>query len=172
MTINLLKSTPVFRDPIPPEMLVKHVELLGITISNDLKWDTHVSNIVKQANVSLPIFKLLHKFNCPKIHSLRVFLSFVRPLLEYACPVLHSQLSSELSDKIESVQKRSLRIIYKEGKIPYLFLLKAARITTLKKGGKKFACFSLNQSFPVPVLRTYSLNFTIPLDLDSPGQPH
>ena len=137
MTINFLKSTPAFCDPIPSEMLVKHVKLLGVTISNDLKWDTHVSNIVKQANVSLSIFKLLNKFNCPKIHSLRVYLSFIRPLLEYACPVWHSQLSNELSDKIESVQKRSLRIIYKEGKIPYSFLLKAARITTLKERREK-----------------------------------
>ena len=61
-----------FCDPIPPEMLVKHVKLLGVTISNDLKWDTRVSNIVKQANVSLSIFRLLKKFNCSKIHSLLI----------------------------------------------------------------------------------------------------
>ena len=76
MTINFLKSTPAFCDLIPSEMLVKHVKLLGVTVSNDLKWDTHVPNIVKQANVSLSIFKLLNKLNCPKIHSLRVYLSF------------------------------------------------------------------------------------------------
>ena len=115
-----------------------------------------------------PFFKLLNKFYCPKIHSLRVYLSFMRLLLEYACPVCRSQLSNELSDKMESVQKRSLRIIYKEGKIPYSFLLKAARITTLKE---RIACFSLNQSFPIPVPRTYSLIVSIPLDSDSPGQP-
>ena len=108
------------------------------------------------------VFKLLNKFNFPKIHSLRVYLSFIWPLLEYACLVWQLQLSNELSDKIESVQKRSLRIIYKEGQIPYSFLLKSARITTLKERRKKFTCFSLNQSFPIPVLRTYSLIFTIP----------
>ena len=42
-----------------------------------------------------------------------------------------------LCDKIESVQKRSLRIIYKESKIPYSFLLKSARITTLKERREK-----------------------------------
>jgi len=57
MTINFLKSTPVFCDPIPHEMLVKHVKLLGVTISNDLKWGTQVSNIVKQANLSLSILR-------------------------------------------------------------------------------------------------------------------
>ena len=118
-------------------MQVKHVKLLDVTISNDLKWDTHVSNIVKQANVSLSMFYLLNKFNCPKIHSLRVYLSFIMPLLECACLVWHSQLSSELSDKTELVQKHSLKIIYKEGKIPYSFLLKAACITTLKERREK-----------------------------------
>ena len=171
MTINFLKSTPVFCDPIPSKMLVKHVKLLGVTIFNDLKQDMHSSNIVKQANVSLSMFKLLNKFNCPKIHSLHLYLSFIRLLLEYVCPVWHSQLSNELIDKIELVQKLSLRIIYKEGKIPYSFLLKAAHITTLKERREKFAFFLLNQSFPIPILRTYSLIFTIPLDSNSPGQP-
>jgi hypothetical protein len=51
MMINFLKSTPAFLDPVPPEMMVKHVKLLGVTISNILLWDMHVLNIVKQGNV-------------------------------------------------------------------------------------------------------------------------
>ena len=47
MTVNFLKSTPVFCDPIPPEMLVKHVKLPGVKISNDIKWNKHVSNIIR-----------------------------------------------------------------------------------------------------------------------------
>ena len=58
ITINFLKSTPVFLDPTPPKMLVKHVKLLDVTSSNNLKWDMHVSNIVKQANISLSMLKL------------------------------------------------------------------------------------------------------------------
>ena len=51
-------------------MLMKHVKLVGVTISYTLKWDTYVSSIVRQANVSLSMFKLLNKFSYPKIHSL------------------------------------------------------------------------------------------------------
>ena len=57
MTINFLKSTPVFLYSIPPKMLVKHVKLLDVTISNNIKRDNYVANIVKQANVSLSILK-------------------------------------------------------------------------------------------------------------------
>ena len=37
MTINFLKSPTVFCDSIPLEILLKHVKVLGVTISNDLK---------------------------------------------------------------------------------------------------------------------------------------
>ena len=121
MTINFLKSTPVFLDLNQAELLVKQVKLLCIKISNNRKWEMHVSNIVKQASVSLSMLKLLNKFIYPKMHSLCVYLSFIRLLLKYACPVWHSQLSSELRDKIELsdlVQKHLLRIIYKGSKTP------------------------------------------------------
>ena len=42
-----------------------------------------------------------------------VYLSVVRPVLQYACPVLwHSCLPMYLSDNIELIQKRALRSIY------------------------------------------------------------
>ncbi len=41
----------------------------------------------------------------------RVFCSFIRPVLEYECPVWHSSLSNSLSDQIEHIQKRALKII-------------------------------------------------------------
>jgi hypothetical protein len=113
-------------------MLVKHVKLLGVIISKNLKLNMHVSNIAKQPNVSLSMLKILSRFNCPKMQSFRVYLSNIRPLLEYALTVWHIHLSSELIEKTESVQKCSLRIIYKERKIPYSSLLKSACITTLK----------------------------------------
>ena len=61
--------------------------------------------------------------------------------------------SSELRDKIESVQKRTE--FYKEGKIPYSFLLKAARITTLKERREKI-CLGFPKSV-ISDLRTEDL---------------
>ncbi|KAI8492569.1 hypothetical protein Bbelb_296100 [Branchiostoma belcheri] len=40
-----------------------------------------------------------------------IYIGFVRPVLEYACVIWHPGLTRELSQKIERVQKRSLRVI-------------------------------------------------------------
>ena len=41
-----------------------------------------------------------------------VYFTMLRPLLEYSCVVCHSMLTAELSGKLESAQRRALRIIY------------------------------------------------------------
>ncbi len=43
---------------------------------------------------------------------LKVYVTVVRPVLEYACQVSHSNLPQYLSHEIESVQKRALKGIY------------------------------------------------------------
>jgi hypothetical protein len=40
------------------------------------------------------------------------YVHVIRPVLEYACPVWHSGLTTEQTDLLENVQKRALRIIY------------------------------------------------------------
>ena len=41
-----------------------------------------------------------------------VYCYFIRPLLEYACPVWHSSLTCTLNNQLEDIQRRALRIIY------------------------------------------------------------
>jgi len=50
ITISFLKSTPSFKQPIPPKISVKQCKLFGISISSDMKWEVYVTNITKQAN--------------------------------------------------------------------------------------------------------------------------
>ena len=113
MPICFLKSSPIFLNPIPPEIYASSVKLLGVTISSNFKRDIHVKDIIHKANASIALLKLLSKYSVPPSHSLRLYTSFVRPHLEYACPVWHPGISLEESDKIESIQKRALRIIFK-----------------------------------------------------------
>ena len=150
LTINFLKTPPSFSCPIPPEMSVTTMKLLGVTISSDLKWDCHINDILKRANAAFSLLKLLKKFKCPKSHCLRIFLSFVRPTLEYACPVWHPGISIELSDRIEAVQKRCLRIIFNEGKVPYISLLRRANLVTLKERRAKITLRFANNALHNP----------------------
>ena len=60
---------------------------------------------------------------------LKVYLSSVSPVLEYAVPVWQS-IPNYLSDKIESIQKRALRIIFPSAD-NYNDALEVARLDTL-----------------------------------------
>ena len=41
-----------------------------------------------------------------------IYISVVRPVVEYACPVWHTNLPIYLSDNIEMIQKRAVRAIF------------------------------------------------------------
>ena len=81
-------------------------------MQNNLKWDLHVSEIVTKASKRIHILRVLKRNGVSSPHLLQVYFTLVRPLLEYCCPVWHSSLTINLSDKVELVQKRSMRIIY------------------------------------------------------------
>ena len=137
--ICFLKFSPCFLNPIPPEIYLFTVKLLGVTISSNLKWDIHVKDIIHKANASIALLKLLNKYSVSPSHSLRLYTSFLRPHLKYACPVWHPGISREESDKIESIQKRAWRIIFEEGKVPFSLLLKKLVWKPLSEGGRRCA---------------------------------
>ena len=87
-------------------------KVLGVTIQSNLKWDSHVNEIVGKASKRLHILRVLKRCGAPTHDLLRFYLALIRSVLEYCCPVLHSSLSVQLSERIERVQKRALRIIF------------------------------------------------------------
>ena len=89
-----------------PVDIVKHVKLLGVTISNDLKWNLHVDVICTKASKRLYALRLLKRSALPDPVLVNVYSTCVRPILEYACEAWHSCLPTYLSDQLESVQRR------------------------------------------------------------------
>ena len=92
---------------------VDHAKLLGVTISHDLSWNKHVENIVKKAGKILYMLYQLKRAGISQSDLVTVYLSVVRTVLEYACPVWHTNLQQYLSDNIESIQKRALKCIFR-----------------------------------------------------------
>lgn len=87
-------------------------KVLGIYISSDLTWNKHVDHIVSKASKRLFMMYQLKRSGVTQADLLKIYLSVVRPVLEYACPVWSSALPNYLSDRIEMIQKRALRAIY------------------------------------------------------------
>ena len=87
-------------------------KLLGVYVSCDLKWSEHVDAIVSKAASRLHFLKQLKRAGAPIRHLLHFYISVLRSVLEYACPVWHSSLTVAQSDALESVQKRAISMIY------------------------------------------------------------
>ena len=91
---------------------VDQVNILGVTVSNDLSWNIHIDNIIAKASKRMYMLYQLKRSGINQNDLLTIYVSVIRPVLEYACPVWHSCLPKYLSDNIEFIQKRSLKTIY------------------------------------------------------------
>ena len=65
---------------------VEKIKYLGVTITNDLKWNTHVSNICTKANRTLGFLRR-NLAACPLDVKESAYKGLVRPILEYSSSV-------------------------------------------------------------------------------------
>ena len=84
----------------------------GLTISKDLKWNQHITNIVQKANKRIYFIIQLKRAHVPEADIIKFYTTCVRPVMEFSCQVFHFALPSYLSNALERVQKRVLSIIY------------------------------------------------------------
>jgi hypothetical protein len=86
-----------------------NVKYLGLNITSDLRWNTHINNITNNANKTLGFLRRNLKISSPKIKTLAYF-SLVRPTLEYSSSVW-DPYTKENINKIEMVQRRAARFV-------------------------------------------------------------
>ena len=91
---------------------VDKFKLLGVFISADLSWDSHVNYIVTKASKRLYCIRILVHIGIPADDIILIYCSIVRSVLEYACPVWHPGLTQKQSKDIERIQKRCLSMIF------------------------------------------------------------
>ncbi len=83
---------------------VDSIKDLGITVSNDLSFRQHITDIVRSANVTANL--ILRNFTVRKpAFLMRLFNTYVRPKLEYGCQVWNPHKLEEI-DLIEKVQRK------------------------------------------------------------------
>ena len=104
-------------------------KLLGVTVDSNLKWENHVHSICSKASSRLYFLLLLRRSSVSKCDLLHFYETYIRPILEYACPVWHSSLTNEQCQRIETIQRRAMSIIDKQS--DYLNFCKANNLLTL-----------------------------------------
>ena len=67
---------------------------------------------MKKAGKRIYMLYLLKRAGVNQADLVTVYISVVRPVVEYACPVWHTNLPIYLSDNIEMIQKRDVKAIF------------------------------------------------------------
>ena len=88
---------------------VDSIKYLGVTITNDFKWNTHITNICTKANRTLGFLRR-NLFSCPKDVKEAAYTGLVRPVLEYGNSVW-DPLTKGLQEELEKVQNRAARSV-------------------------------------------------------------
>ena len=91
---------------------VRSHKALGLIIQNNLKWNEQISSVVAKASKRLHILRVLSRGGVPASDLTKIYYALIRPVLECCCPVWSNSIPTCLSDELERVRKRAMRIIY------------------------------------------------------------
>ena len=131
---NILKTVSSYTD-------------LGVNISASLKASLHCTQIAKKASARA---KLILKCFLSKstLNFVRAFKTYVRPLLEYACPVWNPNLLCDIN-LIENVQRVFTRKVFILCNMPVLSYDKRLRILGLERLELRRLHFDLIELFKI-----------------------
>ena len=139
-------------------------KLLGVIISDDLKWNANVEYAIAEAAKRLFALRLLKRAGVMPKDILKVYLCNVR----YAAQVWQF-IPAYLSDSIESIQRRALRIIFPNSS--YQQALDLTNLSTLANRRillcKKLKADMRDGSHPISFLAPKVTTRTMPYQLRS-----
>ncbi len=124
LELNTLKTVEMIvdfrRNPpaLPPLTImnstvtaVESFRFLGTTISQDLKWDTHIDSIVKKAQQRLFFLHQLKKFNLPQAHMTQFYSAVIESVLCSSITVWFGSASKSDIRRLQRTVRTAERII-------------------------------------------------------------
>ena len=119
-------------------------KLLGIWITEDLSWAKNCQEICKKAFSRLSMITKLKYVGVSIEDLLDIYILFIRSVTEYCAVAFHSSLTKEQSEKLEKIQKTSLKVILGESYVSYSAALEMCNLQTLyERREKRCLYFSL-----------------------------
>ena len=88
---------------------VDNGKYLGVTVTSDLRWNTHISNICTNANRTLGFLRRT-LFSCPQSEKEAAYKQMLRPIMEYGNSVW-DPYTDKLQEELEKVQNRAARFV-------------------------------------------------------------
>ncbi|MEW8548207.1 MAG: reverse transcriptase family protein, partial [Candidatus Thiodiazotropha sp.] len=111
LKITRQRKTPQTKYSIDGSHLeeVQHHPYLGVELTSDLTWKTHISNISERANRILNLLRR-HLYNCNQDVKTRAFTTLVRPHLEYSSTVWDPYFKQDIQT-LEKIQRKGARFV-------------------------------------------------------------
>ena len=143
--INHQKTKVILFNPshkylFPPEISLSHSEclevvssanILGLRISDDLKWSENTDSIVSKAMKRIWTLRRLRRLGFSDSFIVDVYTKEIRSILEYGVPIWHGALTVKDSEKIERVQKIVLKFLLRQNYSSYTEACKIFGISKL-----------------------------------------
>ncbi|CAH2106015.1 unnamed protein product [Euphydryas editha] len=141
MSLNAAKCTVLHIGSNNPKMCYKigSVSLkpvnsqkdLGVTITHNLKWDVHITNITKRTNSMLYVVR--KAFNIiTKDLFIKIYKTYIRPLLEYAFQIWNPYFKKDI-EMLEKVQRRATKMVASLRHKTYEERLSELKLSTLEQ---------------------------------------
>ena len=90
---------------------VKETCLLGVKITDDLKWKKNTTSLVSRCYQRMVILRNLNTFHVPVEEMINIYCLYIRSVAEQSCVVRASSITCGEENDLERVQKLALRII-------------------------------------------------------------
>ena len=116
---------------------LSHVKLVGVMISDDLRWAKNKEFICQKAMQRMWIIRRMKKLKLEPELLIDTYTKEIRSVLELAVPVWHGGLTAKQSRDIERVQKTALFIILEDSYINYDVACTLAEIEPLDQRREK-----------------------------------
>ena len=116
---------------------VHQTKLLGVTISDDLKWHANTKELVQRCYKRMIILRNLYSFAIPMPDLVNIYCLYIRSVAEQSSVVWSSSITKGESLELERIQKVALRIILKDDYVSYQNALKVTNLQSLKEIRRK-----------------------------------
>ena len=103
------RDTPLVIDSHPIEAVAQHKHL-GMIFTPDLKWTTHIQAVIRNASKRAGLLRWMsHHLRGPL--TTQLYLSYVRPTMEYAIPLWHGSIREEDALQLERIETAVARCV-------------------------------------------------------------
>ena len=90
----------------------KELKILGFWFDGTATVNLHVKKTLNKARSRLVALRTLKRSGLSTDDLLKSYTTYIRPLLDYAVPTYHPQLSETMSKEIERFQAKAMKIVY------------------------------------------------------------